>query len=236
MNYGFIPGVDPDYLNEILLDPSEERHRCQIQLYDHLARKVDLIGKNILEIGCGRGGGARYITRYLQPATYTGMDLIPAAVRYGAVYNEHAHCRFLAGDAEQLPFRENTFDIVINVESSHCYHPIEKFLAGVYRTLVPGGYLLITDFRDLVRLDELRRALLSCGLIMLEEKNISENVLKAIKTESPKRAEAIERNAPEYLWPILNEFGAVQGSRIYQALEDGSAKYMTYVLQKGNHS
>lgn len=230
MNYGFVPTDGPE--DAIKLDESEERYRYQIQLYDHLARLVNVEGKNVLEVGCGRGGGASYIAGRLRPKSYTGLDLTKRAVQYGAGNNKHANLRFLAGDAEHLPFREGAFDVVINVESCHCYDPIENFLAGVRRVLVPGGYLLLTDFRDLMRLDDLRRSLFRCGLTVLEEKNITKNVFEAVKRESKTRLEAIVRLTPQYLWPALREFGAVSGSGIYHELENGGAKYMSYVLQK----
>jgi hypothetical protein len=43
---------------------------------------VDLNGKKVLEVGCGHGGGASYIKRYLGPASYPGLDLNPTGVGF----------------------------------------------------------------------------------------------------------------------------------------------------------
>ena len=78
LNYAF--ETDPP-LN-VPLGADDEPNRACIQLYHHVATQVDLRGKNVLEVSCGHGGGASYLTRTLQPATYTGLDLNPTGIRF----------------------------------------------------------------------------------------------------------------------------------------------------------
>ena len=52
MNYGFIDDNPPE------LEPEDESDRLFIQLYHMNIRDVDLAGKQVLEVGSGRGGGA----------------------------------------------------------------------------------------------------------------------------------------------------------------------------------
>ena len=59
---------------------SDEPDRYPIQLYHRTAAQADLGGKRVLEVSCGHGGGAAYLTRTLQPASYTGVDLNPTGV------------------------------------------------------------------------------------------------------------------------------------------------------------
>jgi len=58
---------------------------------------------------------------------------------------------FFKGDSENLSENPNlsdvTFDIIINIESSHCYGNFPKFIAGVEKLLKPDGLFVITDFR-----------------------------------------------------------------------------------------
>lgn len=232
MNYGFVCEDNDGRMTEVNLDPQEEKYRYPIQLYHYLVRGIQLEGKNVLEVGCGRGGGASYITGHLGPKSYTGIDLAQSAIRLCRKRNAFPQLTFLVGDAENLPFREGLFDVVMNVESSHCYHPIEKFLASVRRVLVSGGFLLLTDFRSLMGLDELRRALFDSGLTMLEENIISKNVFAAIQIEHQRKLDEIVNRIPENMRPMLNEFAGMEGSYIYRGLEKGDAKYVSYVLQK----
>src|SRR4051812_41125206 len=66
----------------IPLRPDDEPHRPHIQLYHHVATQVPLSGKSVLEVSCGHGGGAAYITRTLRPQKYTGLDLNPEGIRF----------------------------------------------------------------------------------------------------------------------------------------------------------
>ena len=51
------------------------------------------------------------------------------------------------GDADNLPFADQSFDAVINIEASHCYPRLSHFLADVARVLRPGGHFLYVDAR-----------------------------------------------------------------------------------------
>ena len=62
MNYGYhADGFNPP------LQESDENERYPIHLYHHVATQIDITDKAVLEIGSGRGGGASYLTRYLNP-------------------------------------------------------------------------------------------------------------------------------------------------------------------------
>lgn len=51
------------------LDAADERNRYCIQLYHRTAAQADLSGRRVLEVGCGNGGGASYLTRTMRPAS-----------------------------------------------------------------------------------------------------------------------------------------------------------------------
>ncbi|MDQ8039285.1 MAG: hypothetical protein REH83_02645 [Rickettsiella sp.] len=53
MNYGYL-NTDDKFL---LLEPTDEPHRLFIQLYDFVVNDISLQDKDIIEVGCGRGGG-----------------------------------------------------------------------------------------------------------------------------------------------------------------------------------
>lgn len=48
----------------------------------------------------------------------------------------------MQGDAESLPFPEQPFDAVINIDSAYHYPHHPRFLAEVARVLRPGGHFL----------------------------------------------------------------------------------------------
>jgi SAM-dependent methyltransferase len=230
MNYGYA-SLDPESA-PLILDETDEPDRYSIQLYHHVASPVSLAGKAVLEVGSGRGGGACYIHRYMQPRMMVGLDFSSQAVDFCV----NTHCLdgliFIAGDAERLPFAEEYFDAVINVESAHCYASMEAFLAQVWRVLRPGGYFLFADFRAREHVAELHQQLHRSGLTMLQRDEITANVIHARNLDNEMRLAFIRQAAPQWLVGLIGEFGGVQGSRIYKELDSGQVIYERSVLQK----
>src|SRR5680860_501301 len=77
MNYGY-----SDKEQEIPMDEQNEPNRYSIQLYHHLVSATEIKNKNIVEIGCGRGGGLSYITKIFSPASAIGVDLNKLAISF----------------------------------------------------------------------------------------------------------------------------------------------------------
>ena len=127
------------------LAPAEEPSRWAIQLYHRVATQVDLSGKQVLEVGCGHGGGASYVMRTLGPKSYTGLDLNPAGIAFCRKRHNLPGLDFVQGDAQSLPFPDQSFGAVINIESSNHYTQLSRFLAEVARVLRPGGHFLYAD-------------------------------------------------------------------------------------------
>jgi ubiquinone/menaquinone biosynthesis C-methylase UbiE len=118
MNYGWLP---PEGAMPIELAAEDEPERLFIGLYDHVARGLPLDGARVLEIGCCRGGGARYVARYFQPSEVLGVDFsAPATELARRLNSDTANLSFAVGDAERLDLPDASFDIVLNIESSHC--------------------------------------------------------------------------------------------------------------------
>ncbi|WP_315815359.1 class I SAM-dependent methyltransferase [Paraflavitalea speifideaquila] len=145
MNYGYAPGAE--HVSLTLL-PHDEINRYPIQLYHFLAQKTSIKDKHVLEVGSGRGGGASYISRYLYPARITGMDIAKNAVRLAKERHQESNLDFMQGDAEKLPFANESYDVVINVESSHAYGSVPRFLSEVKRVLKPGASFYVPTFVD----------------------------------------------------------------------------------------
>jgi ubiquinone/menaquinone biosynthesis C-methylase UbiE len=236
MNYGW---ADLDTAAKpLFLQPEDEPNRHCIQLYHRVASAIDLTGLDVLEVGCGRGGGVWYIKRYLNPRSITALDRTANAITFcNAHYmREHdalARLRFVHGDAEVLPFDAASFDAIINVESSNLYASMERFLHGVYSVLRPGGYLLYADHRLVTLVDTLRRQFREAGLTLLEEECITAHVLKALELDDATKQALIRAKVPRVLRPFFNEFAAMEGSRsIYGSLRSGELAYLRFVLKK----
>ena len=77
MNYGHRP---PHGAVPLALAPEDEPDRSCIQLYHLVAGAVDLTGREVLEVGSGRGGGASFVARYLRPSRVLGVDVSPVKI------------------------------------------------------------------------------------------------------------------------------------------------------------
>jgi ubiquinone/menaquinone biosynthesis C-methylase UbiE len=212
----------------------DKPNRACIQLYHHVATQVELRGKNVLEVSCGHGGGASYLTRTLQPLRYTALDLNPAGIRFCQQRHHIDGLNFVQGDAENLPFEPDTFDAVINVEASHCYPDFPRFLAEVTRVLRPGGYFLYADFRFADRMAEWEGALSAAPLEMLRIQNINTEVLRGMNQNSSRSQDLIARHLPQLLHALGADFAGVKGSRIHNALNSGEISYRSYCSQKAS--
>ena len=167
MNYGFAD-LDAQAPRFALLPP-DEPERYPMALYHHVATLAPVAGREVLEVGSGRGGGASYVARYLKPAHLVGLDLSGKAVQFSNRQHRVDTLSFERGDAESLPFPDASFDSVLNVESSFCYPSIDRFLAEVKRVLRPGGHLHYTDLRLAHEMAEWREAIARSGLDVLAE-------------------------------------------------------------------
>jgi SAM-dependent methyltransferase len=216
----------------IALSPAEEPNRACVQLYHHVASQAPLEGKDVLEVSCGHGGGAAYVTRTFRPRRYTALDLNPAAIRFCQEHHQTDGVVFQQGDAEHLPFETNAFDAVINVEASHCYPNFPRFLEEVARVLRPGGHFLYADFRFAESRAGWEEALAKCPLQIQRTCTINAEVLRGMDRNSAHSMELIGRYLPKFLRGLGRDFAGVKGSRIHNALVSGELTYRSYCLVK----
>lgn len=232
MNYGF-SDAEPHESVLPLLD-AEERYRYCIQLYHRACRTVDLAGKEVLEVGCGRGGGTAYLASRFGPAAIKGVDFSRKAIEFCRRYHAGIpSASFVHADAEALPFDAHSFDAVVNVESSHSYGSVRRFLGEVHRVLRPRGLFLLADFRDAAELPFLRRQLGDAGFGLLREEDITAGVLKALDRDDGRKTELIRKKVPSSLVRPFRAFAATRGSTTYDSFRNGETVYFSYIAQKG---
>jgi len=232
MNYGYMPNNDETPL-DLPDDPKIQKH--SLQMYHFLATKTQIEGKHVLEVGSGRGGGAKYVAGTLKPASYVGMDLAQSAVDLANKLHLLPNLKFIQGSAESIPLPDASIDVVINVESCHAYGSVDKFLSEVKRVLKPGGYLLLVDFRNeknVEKMSTLRSQLLNTGMQMLGEENISENVIRSIEADDAAKQERIRTLIPKKWQKLFTELAVVVGSKFHLTLKDKTRLYYRFVMQK----
>ncbi len=232
LNYAF----EDDPPVNLELSPDDEPDRVCIQLYHHTATQVDIAGREVLEVSCGHGGGASWITRSLKPAKYTGLDLNPAGIRFCQGRHRVEGLTFLQGDAQKLPFPDNSFDAVINVEASHCYPDFPGFLREVKRVLRPGGHFLYADFRFDDLFEAWDKALAEVPMELVRSRVINQEVLRGMDRNAERNEALIQRHLPGFLRGLGRDFAGIPGSRVYVALQTGGLSYRSYCFRKNTES
>ncbi len=225
-------GYEEDPPMALPLEASDEPNRYCIQLYHRTATEADLSGKRVLEVGCGHGGGASYLMRTLHPASYTGLDLNPAGIAFCRKRHNLTGLEFVRGDAENLPFPDQSFEAVINIESSHCYPRLHRFLAEVARVLRPGGHFLYADCRTAVGIAAWEAALANAPMRMLSQSEINAEVMRGSEKNSQRWLEVIDRRVPAFLRRFVRDNAGVRGSTSYQYLQSGGLAYRMYCFAK----
>ena len=106
----------------------------------------EIAGLRILEVACGRGGFVRELAR--AGARVTGCDFSSAALRAASTKLRAAGtprtAALIQGDAQNLPFADNTFDLVVSCETIEHLPDVKSAMQGIYRVTRPGGKLLLT--------------------------------------------------------------------------------------------
>lgn len=106
----------------------------------HLVRFARIApDEKVLDVGTGTGVAA--VTAARAGANVTGLDLTPELLAEARLNAEIAGCsiRFDEGDAEQLPYADASFDVVLS-QFGHMFAPRpDVVMAEIRRVLKPGG-------------------------------------------------------------------------------------------------
>jgi ubiquinone/menaquinone biosynthesis C-methylase UbiE len=241
INYGYVPED-----GKLISLPNRNDHdgtsnaydKCGqtcIQLYHEVVRAVPILGKNVVEIGSGRGGGASYIAQVMEPKMMIGIELCQASVDFANATTKHiSNVHFQQGDAMNIPLPDNVYDVVVNVESSHCYPNFQLFMKEVYRILKPGGYVVLCDMRVTTHIPVMEADMEQCGFTIQVNQDITSNVLQSMKLCSTTRLALMKDTFGCYniLKLFFDAFAGLEGSIMYQHYQEGLVQYKRYVLQK----
>lgn len=218
--------------------------------------------KDVLELGCGRGGNSIYLAEKYPEKNFFGLDLTKTQLEYAVKKSKHLkNFQVQEGDFNKLNFLENQFDVVFVFEAL-CYSlDKENVLRQVKNILKPGGLFIIIDgyWRDYVDLDKTEAKVKELIEIGMALKNLdSYSVLKDAVNKADfqiiyekeiaklilPNAERFEKFAESFfkfgwlanliikIFPNKLTFNIISGYLIAETIRRGLSKYYITILKK----
>jgi SAM-dependent methyltransferase len=217
LNYGYVPMGSNDE-SAFTIRPGTFNANS-VRLVFEVIGSVDLNDRTVVEIGCGRGGNAALVAEKFT-AQVIGIDMSSEAIAFCSKTHVKNPIDFRVGDALNIPLPDGACDAIINVESSHSYGNLPKFLNEVRRISRPGGWFLHTDFLSADDWDYVRTRLKALGFVTENDRDITANVLASRDHASNNWDQVYgDGNAR------VANFLALPGSSIYEQMRAGLLEY-----------
>jgi ubiquinone/menaquinone biosynthesis C-methylase UbiE len=132
---------------------------------------VDLIGRIIMDAGCGSGYSTKLIVEKFRPSGIIAFDLMPEQIRIAI--SRGLAVDFSVGDVTQIRSEDASVDAVFIFGILHHIPMWKKAIEEVYRVLKPEGVLLLEEphFPEQFSWLELAEGFETAGLSILEQKS-----------------------------------------------------------------
>lgn len=141
-------GVGVNKVKRTDLSRVDEFHVRGLEVSKELAQNIISNNLKVLDVGCGLGGPARMLADE-KNCMVTGLDLsqefIDTAKALSKLVNLDSKTTFLKGDALDLPFENNSFDVVWTQHVQMNILEKKKFYSEIFRVLKTGGKFLYYD-------------------------------------------------------------------------------------------
>lgn len=109
--------------------------------FTEISRVIRPISGKVLDVGCHGGTFTQVVLKKIGSKDIYGVDISPSAIQYIKKKIPYGH--FQVASAEDLPFKDDTFDAVVCLEVlEHVDNPV-KAISEIRRVLKKGGYGVI---------------------------------------------------------------------------------------------
>lgn len=122
----------------------EKRVESQKKLYQEVFKRFQPNCKSVLEVGCGRGHGVAWLREGGYDAY--GVDVLPSQIEKCKESYPHLASYFQLGQAELLPFENQSLDTLYSLEAAQHFISFQTFCDESYRVLRNPGKLIVSTF------------------------------------------------------------------------------------------
>jgi len=137
---------DPRQADGTVADFAEAADRLSACVYE--AGQIQ-DGQRVLDVGCGFGGTIRCLNDRYHNLQITGLNIDQRQIdraRSLAIPQHQNTIDFVCANACELPFLDQSFDVVLAVECIFHFPSRQQFFKEAKRVLKPGGMLALSDF------------------------------------------------------------------------------------------
>jgi SAM-dependent methyltransferase len=217
MNHGYFP------INKTLSNKNvffKNRASLYLLIYDYLKHETNFKFTSVLEIGCGRGGGVNVLKETILE-NFDGFNIEFDAIdvnekNINFCKSNFDKINFNVGDAENF-LSDKKIDVIVNVESSHCYNDVYNFFKNVDRSLSNNGLFFYCDvFSELnvIANEQALEEIFNVDFVVDITKNVIQSLAYSIglvssSTKSELIKEAIIKNMETQYDLYTKENGAV---------------------------
>lgn len=125
--------------------------KYQLSLYKKALDGIHLDNKTILEVGCGRGGGSKWISDTYNVKMY-GCDITPVHIDV-CKKNEKENLQYTVASADELPYEAESMGIIFSIEASQAFQDLEAFFEKSFNILKSDGKIIIVDMYPISNVD-----------------------------------------------------------------------------------
>ncbi len=115
-------------------------HSHKIKLAKYILSRLKF--KNCLDIGCASGYMVSKIASFYPDAKYYGIDVYDKAIEYAR--KTYPDIKFKIASANKLPFKKNTFELILFYETIEHVEDPEGCLREIKRVLKKNGTLILS--------------------------------------------------------------------------------------------
>jgi ubiquinone/menaquinone biosynthesis C-methylase UbiE len=130
---------------------SRARTRSISRSFASVAREWEITDGKVLDVGTGTGWLAIQFAEEIPGVEVIGLDLSDVALELARENARESgvssRVSFEIGDAEDMPFENDLFDLVISGNTLHLVKNPVRMLDEIQRVLKPGGVFLVSDLR-----------------------------------------------------------------------------------------
>src|SRR3989344_274235 len=122
-------------------DKKDSFYLEHIQRYRFTSKYIK--ANHVLDLGCGAGYGSLELVKY-GAKKVIGVDTNHKEIDYAIRKFKNKNLKFKVNNAEQLEFKNETFDTVVSFEVIEHVKNFKKFIKEAFRVLKKGGYFIFS--------------------------------------------------------------------------------------------